>query len=175
MKKLKPGLRSAGCRQRSKPAPDEYREAGVPEKLAADIAGLPSFALVPEIMQIAERTGEPLGRAAESYFAVSQTFRVGQAAGGRRPDRHLRSLRKPGACPQHRPDRQRTARYRDLGALRPRQGETAGPGLACGQDRIRINRIAEELSSLSDSGDPNLARITVAAGLLTDLARDRAR
>jgi glutamate dehydrogenase len=55
----------------------EYRNAGVPEKLAAEIAGLSAFALVPEIMQIAERTGEPLVRAAESYFAVSQTFRVG--------------------------------------------------------------------------------------------------
>jgi glutamate dehydrogenase len=42
-------------------------------------------------------------------------------------------------------------------------------------DRIRINRIAEELSGLSDGGDPNLARITVAAGLLTDLARDGVR
>ena len=40
---------------------------------------------------------------------------------------------------------------------------------------MRINRIIEELSGLSDGGDPNLARITVAAGILTDLARDRAR
>jgi glutamate dehydrogenase len=43
------------------------------------------------------------------------------------------------------------------------------------EDRIRINRIAEELGGLSESGDPNLARITVAAGLLSDLANGRAR
>jgi len=38
------------------------------------------------------------------------------------------------------------------------------------KDRLRINRVASELVNLSDSGEIGLARIAVAAGLLTDLA-----
>jgi glutamate dehydrogenase len=87
----------------------EYQNARRAGKLAGEIAPLLGFALVPEIMQIAERTGEPLVRAAESYFAVSQTFRVGRllAAGGRIvTSDHYENLAL-GA--QHRPDRRRGA------------------------------------------------------------------
>jgi glutamate dehydrogenase len=152
----------------------EYQDAGVPVKLAAEIAGLLSFALVPEIMQIAERTGEPLNRAAESYFAVSQTFRVGRllAAGTRIVTAdHYENLALARSIDQI------AGARRDIviSALSNHAKEKLPVQAWHAEDRIRINRIAEELSSLSDSGDPNLARITVAAGLLTDLARDRAR
>lgn len=152
----------------------EYSRAGLPEKLAAEIASLPIFALVPEIMQIAERTGEPLVRAAENYIAVSQTFRIGRllAAGGRiLTSDHYENLALARSI-----DQIASAR-RDIviSALSDHGKESFPfkPGMPV--DRIRINRILEELSSLSDGGDPNLARITVAAGILTDLARDRAR
>ena len=56
----------------------EYEAAGIPESLAGEIASIGTLTLVPEIMQIAERTGDTLARAAESYFAVSHTFRVGR-------------------------------------------------------------------------------------------------
>jgi glutamate dehydrogenase len=152
----------------------EYRNAGVPEKLAAEISHLLGFALVPEIMQIAERTGEPLIRAAESYFAVSQTFRVGRllAAGGRIvTSDHYESLALARSL-----DQIASARRDIVTSALSNHGREKLPVQAWhGNDRIRINRIAEELSGLSDSGDPNLARITVAAGLLTDLARDGAR
>jgi glutamate dehydrogenase len=153
---------------------NEYREAGIPEKLAVAIAGLPGFALVPEIMQVAERTGEPLGRAADSYFAVSQTFRVGRllAAGARIvTSDHYESLALARSI-----DQIASARRDIVISALAEHGKEKLPVQAWHAiDRIRINRIAEELSNLSDSGDPSLARITVAAGLLTDLARDRAR
>jgi glutamate dehydrogenase len=152
----------------------EYRNAGVPEKLAAEISHLLGFALVPEIMQIAERTGEPLVRAAESYFAVGQTFRIGRllAAGGRIvTSDHYESLALARSL-----DQIASARRDIVTSALSNHGREKLPIQAWhGNDRIRINRIAEELSGLSDSGDPNLARITVAAGLLTDLARDGAR
>jgi glutamate dehydrogenase len=153
---------------------EEYRQAGLPEKLAADIAGLPTFALVPEIMQIAERTGEGLARAAESYFAVSQTFRIGRllAAGNRiTTSDHYENLALARSI-----DQIASAR-RDIviSALSEHGKEKLPVRSWHAQDRVRINRIIEELSGLSDGGDPNLARITVAAGILTDLARDRAR
>ncbi|MDM9624468.1 NAD-glutamate dehydrogenase [Rhizobium sp. S152] len=149
----------------------EYRDAGVPDKLAAEISGLLGFALVPEIMQIAERTGEPLVRAAESYFAVSRTFRIGRllAAGGRIvTSDHYENLALARSI-----DQIAGARRDIVIAALSNHGKEKLPVQAWhAHDRIRINRIAEELTGLSDSGDPNLARITVAAGLLTDLARD---
>jgi glutamate dehydrogenase len=153
---------------------NEYREAGLPDKLASEISGLLGFALVPEIMQIAERTDETLVRAAESYFAVSQTFRVGRllAAGGRIVSAdHYENLALARSI-----DQIASARRDIVITALSNHGKEKLPVQAWyASDRIRINRIAEELSNLSDSGDPNLARITVASGLLTDLARDGAR
>jgi glutamate dehydrogenase len=152
----------------------EYQNAGVPEALAGEIARLLGFALVPEIVQIAERTGEPLVRAAESYFAVSQTFRVGRllAAGGRIiTSDHYENLALARSL-----DQIAGARRDIVISALANHGKEKLPVQAWhASDRIRINRIAEELAGLSDGGDPNLARITVAAGLLTDLARDGAR
>ncbi|MFK0334151.1 NAD-glutamate dehydrogenase [Rhizobium sp. NPDC090275] len=152
----------------------EYQAAGVPDKLAAEIAHLIGFALVPEIMQIAERTGEPLIRAAESYFAVSQTFRIGRllAAGSRiTTSDHYENLALARSL-----DQIATARRDIVSSALSNNGKEKLPVQAWhASDRIRINRIAEELAGLSEGGDPNLARITVAAGLLTDLARDGTR
>jgi glutamate dehydrogenase len=152
----------------------DYQANGFPEKLAAEIAAIFTLALVPEIMQIAESTGDSLARAAESYFTVSQTFRVGRllVSGSRIvTGDHYENLALARSI-----DQIASAR-RDIviSALKNHPKEKQ-PILAWhAEDRIRINRIIEELSGLSESGDPNLARITVAAGLLTDLARDRAR
>ncbi|MDB5523270.1 MAG: NAD-glutamate dehydrogenase [Rhizobium sp.] len=151
----------------------DYQAAGVSEKLATEIVGLSSFALVPEIMQIADRTDAPLTRAAEGYFDVSQTFRVERllAAGNKIvTSDHYESLALARSIDQI------AASRRDIviTAL-ANHGKDKRPVEAWhARDQVRINRIVEELSGLSDSGEPNLARITVAAGLLTDLARDTA-
>ena len=152
----------------------EYAAAGVPEKLSAEVATLPTLMLVPEIMQIAERTGDTLARAAESYFAVSQTFRIGRllASGNRIVTAdHYESLALARSLDQI------AGARRDIviSALSDHPKDKQPVQAWHSSDRNRINRIAEELSGLSDGGDPNLARITVAAGLLTDLAHDRTR
>ncbi|NTG88325.1 NAD-glutamate dehydrogenase [Rhizobium rhizogenes] len=152
----------------------EYQTAGLPEKLAGEIAMIYALVLVPEIMQIAERTGDTLNRAAESYFTVSQTFRVGRLllAGSRiLTGDHYESLALARSLDQI------AGARRDIviSALSNHPKDKQPIQAWHAEDRIRINRIAEELASLSESGDPNLARITVAAGLLTDLAHDRAR
>jgi glutamate dehydrogenase len=41
-------------------------------------------------------------------------------------------------------------------------------------DRVRVNRIGAELMTLGESGDLTLPKISVAAGLLGDLAHGRA-
>ncbi|MEZ2129986.1 MULTISPECIES: NAD-glutamate dehydrogenase [unclassified Sinorhizobium] len=149
-----------------------YQDAGLPEKLAGEIAALFALPLVPEIMQIAEQTGEPLARAAESYFTVSQTFKVGRllSAGNRiSVTDHYESLALARSLDQI------AGARRDIviSALSRHKEDKQPVQTWHAQDRIRINRIAQELSSLSESGDPNLARIAVAAGLLNDLAHDR--
>ncbi|MDL2399756.1 NAD-glutamate dehydrogenase [Rhizobium mayense] len=152
----------------------EYEVAGLPERLASEIATIYALVLVPEIMQIAERTGDTLNRAAESYFTVSQTFRVGRLllAGSRIiTGDHYESLALARSL-----DQIAGARRDIVISALSNHPKDKQPILAWhAEDRIRINRIAEELVGLSESGDPNLARITVAAGLLTDLAHDRAR
>ncbi|RAX43506.1 NAD-glutamate dehydrogenase [Rhizobium tropici] len=152
----------------------EYQAAGLPEKLASEIATIYALVLVPEIMQIAERTGDTLNRAAESYFTVSQTFRVGRLllAGSRIvTGDHYESLALARSLDQI------AGARRDIviSALSNHPKDKQPVQAWHAEDRIRINRIAEELGGLSESGDPNLARITVAAGLLTDLANGRAR
>jgi len=172
LKKLKPTLAD----QQSPEAATrraEYLEAGVPEKLATEIAGLSAFALVPEIMQIVERTDVQLTRAAESYFDVSRTFRVDRllAAGGRIvTSDHYENLALARSIDQIASSRRDIV----IAALADHGKEKRPVGAWHARDQMRINRIVEELSGLSDSGEPNLARITVAAGLLTDLARDTA-
>src|SRR5262249_49811253 len=146
----------------------------VPEKLAGEIAALGGLALVPEIMQIAERTGDTLARAAESYFTVSQTFRVGRllASGNRIVTAdHYESLALARSLDQIAGARRDTG----ISALSDHRNDKQPVQAWHAGDRIRINRIAEQLSGLSESGDPSLARITVAAGLLSDLAHDRMR
>ncbi|SCB47907.1 NAD-glutamate dehydrogenase [Rhizobium multihospitium] len=152
----------------------EYQAAGLPEKLASEIAMIYALVLVPEIMQIAERTGDTLNRAAESYFTVSQTFRVGRLllAGSRIvTGDHYESLALARSLDQI------AGARRDIviSALSNHPKDKQPVQAWHAEDRIRINRIAEELGGLSESGDPNLARITVAAGLLSDLANGRAR
>ncbi|QYA13610.1 NAD-glutamate dehydrogenase [Rhizobium sp. AB2/73] len=152
----------------------EYLAAGLPEKLASEIATIYALVLVPEIMQIAERTGDTLNRAAESYFTVSQTFRVGRLllAGSRIvTGDHYESLALARSLDQI------AGARRDIviSALSNHPKDKQPVQAWHAEDRIRINRIAEELGGLSESGDPNLARITVAAGLLSDLANGRAR
>jgi len=152
----------------------DYLAAGVPEALAAEIATLGTFALVPDVMQIAENTGEPLSRAAETYFEVSQTFRVSRllVSGSRIvTGDHYENLALARSL-----DRIATAR-RDIviAALNAHRQDKQPIAAWHASDRIRINRIAEELAGLSEGGEVNLARITVAAGLLADLAHDLPR
>jgi glutamate dehydrogenase len=152
----------------------EYEAAGVPEGLAGEIASIGTLTLVPEIMQIAERTGDTLNRAAESYFAVSHTFRVGRLlySGSRIvTGDHYESLALARSL-----DQIASAR-RDIviSALSNHPRDKQPVLVWHAEDRVRINRIAEELTGLSEGADLNLARITVAAGLLTDLAHERAR
>lgn len=146
-----------------------FTEAGVPLTLAGDIASLPLLVLTPEVLQVAEKTGATLLRAVEAYFAVSQTFRIPQLI--RNGSRITTTDHYEALALTHGLDQIATARRQIVSAVLTAHGKERQPVEAWhAKDRLRINRVAAELVNLSDSGEIGLARIAVAAGLLTDLA-----
>ncbi len=53
---------------------------GVPEALAARIAGLDELAAAPDIVVVAQRAGQPVARVAATHFALAAMFRLGALA-----------------------------------------------------------------------------------------------
>jgi glutamate dehydrogenase len=153
---------------------DDLVAAGIPVSLAGDVTMLSALVLTPEIIQVAEKTGDTLARAATSYFAVSQTFRIDRlmSAGGRiSTSDHYDSLALTRSL-----DQIAAARRDIIVVALTSYPKDKNPAFAWhAADRIHINRIGAELTSLTESGELSLSKIAVAAGLLTDLARGPAR
>jgi glutamate dehydrogenase len=150
----------------------ELEERGVPASLARDIVLLSTLVLVPEIMLIADRTGETMARAAESYFAVTATFRVNrliESAERISTSDHYESLAISRSLQQI------ASARRDIviSALMNHPKEKKPLEAWHGSDRVRVNRIGAELVALSEGSDLTLPKVTVAAGLLGDLAHGR--
>ena len=149
------------------------QEQGVPADLAGEIALLATLVLVPEIMLIADRTGETMARASDNYFAVTDRFRINRLiASGERiaTSDHYESLALSRSLQQI------ASARRDIViaamAAHPKDKNPVETWHA--SDRVRINRIGTELVGLSEAGDLTLPKITVAAGLLGDLAQSLA-
>ncbi|KQR79328.1 NAD-glutamate dehydrogenase [Rhizobium sp. Leaf341] len=149
-------------------------DKGVPQELAQDISRLVLITLVPEIMQISSVAGTSLGRTAQSYFAVTQSLKVGRllAAAERiittDPFEAMALARSTSDIADAR-------RAITIAALTQRKDEEQ-PVLAWQEgDADRFNRVVSQLTQMTEKGETTLAKITVAAGLLSDLAEDRAR
>jgi glutamate dehydrogenase len=151
----------------------ELEAQGVPPAVAREILLLPTLVLLPEIMLVADRTGETMARATESYFAVTDTFRINRLIGaGERiaTSDHYESLALSRSLLQI------ASARRDIiiAALTAHPKEKKPLEAWVGNDRMRVNRIGAELMALSEGSDLTLPKITVAAGLLGDLAREPA-
>lgn len=154
------------------PSADVLEENGVPTELEKELSVLAHLVFTPEIMQITERAGTTLTRAAESYASVSTTFRVTRLleAGSRIiTGDHYESLALSRGQDLIASSRRRIV----ISALTayPKEKDPVQAWYAA--DRVRVNRIASELSSLTDTSELNLARLTVAASLLSDIAQDK--
>ena len=55
---------------------DAYTTAGVAADLADHIAGLPELAAAPDIVLVAERTGQPITEVAATHYAVAEHFHI---------------------------------------------------------------------------------------------------
>ncbi|GGG15579.1 NAD-glutamate dehydrogenase [Rhizobium wenxiniae] len=154
------------------PLAAELEAQGAPASLIAEIRTLSALVIAPEIMLIADRTGESMARAAESYFGVTKTFRVNRliVAGERIvTSDHYESLALSRGL------QQLASARRDIviTALTEHRTDKKPVQAWIAADRVRVNRIGAELMALSDSGDLTLPKISVAAGLLGDLAHGR--
>ena len=161
------------------PAAAKYRRElgvteidGVPSGLLEELDTLSLLVYVPEIMRIAESAGTTLARAAESYATVSSTFRVARLLDASQritPADHYESLALLRSQDQISSSRRRIV----VSALTEYAKEKDPVQAWYAADRVRVNRIVSELGALSESGDTNLARLTVAAGLLGDIVQAR--
>lgn len=151
---------------------EELSKAGVPADLAGDVLRLSLLTLAPEIMQIAQTTETKLARAAEGYHAATEIFRIGRLV--ETAQRVVTSDHYDSLALTRSLDRIAAAR-RDIviAALTKYRNERSPIEAWRAGDSVRIDRLGGELLALSEGGEPSLSRITVAAGLLTDIAHDR--
>ena len=149
---------------------DELAAQGVPEKTAAEIADLHAVGYIPEIMQIAAQSGASLRRAAAAYFTVTDTFRIARindAAGRIATADRFEALALARSVDEIAAAR----RTITMAALSEYPNVVDPVGDWTESHNARIGRARGQISGLTESGDITLAKMTVAAGMLSDLVR----
>ena len=170
--KLRGAMDTLGLAFELRARAEEMEAEGVPTALARDISRLPTLSLVPEILLIGSRTESDVGRVAQTYFAATDTFRIdrllrlGEAVS---PGDHYESVALGRSLAQI------SSARRDIvcSALTSHPGDKKPLELWYGDRRQQVNRLVNEILALSEASDFNLAKLTVAAGLLGDLAASR--
>ena len=143
---------------------------GVPDDLAGRIAGLGGLTLAPDISHVAALSKTGLERATEAFFAVTEAFRVGRivASADRIPvSDHFEGL----ALARSLDEISEARRIIAATALdsNPKAADPAGEWLTANNDRI--SHVRGQILTLTESGELSVAKLTVAAGMLSDLAR----
>jgi glutamate dehydrogenase len=145
-----------------------YRAAGVPDRLARRMARLPVLAEAPPIHLVATAAGVPIARAAGAFFAVAEHL-------------HITRLEALGAVVSSADYYDGLALDRALATLADSHRKIAVAALAAGSDtpleawlaprRAAVERVVATNAAMLDGAAPSMSRLTVAAGLLADLAR----
>jgi glutamate dehydrogenase len=159
------GLLPAGQRAELDRRIDDLAGKGVPEALARMIGELPFLGHSSDIVLVAERAGTDLPTAAKAYFGVASHFDLFRIiAGGRAivlSDRF-----------------ERMALDRAMANVMRALRDLAADALAAGsvddlvaQRSIEVARTLSSVTMLTEGG-LTVSRLSVAAGLLTDLARE---
>jgi glutamate dehydrogenase len=157
-------------RQEAEEARNELVAQSVPPELAERIAGLGALTLAPDICHVAAYSKTDLGRATQAFFAVTEAFRLGRivAAVDRIPvGDHFEGLALARSL-----DEISQARRIIAGAALDSNPKAASPAeewLTTNKDRI--SHVRGQILTLTDSGELSVAKLTVAAGMLSDLAR----
>jgi glutamate dehydrogenase len=147
---------------------EQRLKPGVPETLAARLAMLPALASAANVVPIADRTGRSLAEAAKAYFAVSDRF------GFDRIDRMTEEVVTgdyyEGLALKKARDSLETA-HRDLAQhviANGSGGDVAAWEANAGE---RVGATAEQVEKIFFDRRPSMAKIAVAASLLSELAR----
>ncbi|MFN3686719.1 NAD-glutamate dehydrogenase [Salinarimonas sp.] len=142
---------------------------GVPEALASRLAALPILRSAPDIVAIAQESGRPIRDVTATYFAVDETFRLGaltaqgsEVAVADYYDRLALERALGGVADAQ---RRLTAEI----AQAPESGREAVDAWCT--TRPDVARIRSAVDGIVSSG-LTLSKLTVAASLLGDLARD---
>jgi glutamate dehydrogenase len=146
----------------------ELAKAGAPEALAGRIAMLWAAESIPDMMRIAADTGVGVVAAARAFLAVTRAFRIGrinEAAGALSPADYYDGLALSRAL-------------ETIGAARRGMAAAALAGHGGAKEPVeawleaggaRVARTRERLQALTEGGDLTVSRLTVAAGLMSDL------
>ncbi|MGB3500541.1 MAG: NAD-glutamate dehydrogenase [Mesorhizobium sp.] len=143
--------------------------AQVPAALAERLSRLELAEFVPDIALVARRAKAGLVEAARAYFAVTEAFRIGRIEDAAR-----------ALSPSDYYDGMALSRAEDtIAAARRSIAIAALTGFAKSADPVadwlasggeRIGRLRERLQALTEGGDITVSRLSVAAGLMGDLA-----
>ena len=163
------GMLPAFTRDRIQNRKAGFAAAGAPEKLAERLSLLEVGELVPDIALVAKTAKADIVAAARAFFGVSEAFRIPRiedAANTITASDYYEGLALSRATDT-------------IGAARRGIAVAALTGHAGAADPVAawleaggegIGRIRERLQALTEGGDITVSRLTVAAGLMTDLS-----
>ncbi len=145
-------------------------KAGAPEPLARPLADLACLSSAPDIVMIAQGSGKPIEAVAKVHFGIDDLIGIGTlgAAAAHMPlaDAYDRLARDRAIATIGAAHRGITAKVVE----RPAPEDGPGGALAAWSADPNVARARERLQALAASA-PSIAKLTVAAGLLDDLAR----
>jgi len=168
---LSPTLDSAlpeATLERYKDIATAWKEAGVGEELADRVARLPLFAMIPDIILVAEETGKPLDAVAGSFFTVASHFRISRLDGLARAMK-VRDYFDGLALDRARRTLAEAHRLITAEVLAADGGDN-GLSAWLAERREEVERTNETVANIVDSGTLSVSRLAVAAGLLADLS-----
>ncbi|MEO0544902.1 MAG: NAD-glutamate dehydrogenase [Pseudomonadota bacterium] len=147
-----------------------FESQGMPKPMAAALAMLPINGLLPDMMNIANQAGLDLLPVANAFFRVTETFKIGRLE-------HLAyaldtSDYFDGLAQQRALDTIHAARRTLTAAALSEKPDDATQAVEkwAMSNASRIKRVQDRIASLTEAADLTASRLTVAAGLLADLA-----
>jgi glutamate dehydrogenase len=163
-----PGLLARDAARAVRHTESRLKAGHVPEGLAARLAMLPVLARASDVVLIADRTGRSLGEAAQSFFGVGERFGFG------RLDAMIHEIPPADyydALALQKARDSLEAAQRDLAHRKLANGaDLAGTGPEASLDG-RAAITVEQVEKILADRRPSTAKATVAASLLSELAR----
>ncbi|WP_062226556.1 NAD-glutamate dehydrogenase [Aureimonas frigidaquae] len=148
---------------------ESWRGKGVDDSLSQTMALLPLIGLIPDAARVSRETGKAGVRVLSAYFQMTKRLRIGRletALLSLRPADYYETLALERAG-----SHVSNARRQLTTLALTRYGESDDPVAAwAAAEGDKVDRIADRITELAGTGETSVARLTLAAGLLMDLA-----